>query len=157
VTDVMRRRGARGLVVAAVAAVAAVGTVAPAEAVTRKVKIVYAQYDSPGSDTGSNTSLNAEWITIQNIGARPKEITGFTLTDETGYTYTFRTNTLAPGAKVRVRSGKGDNTRKNKYWGREWYVWNNTSDKAVLRDANGAWVDSCAWADGDGSKDCHPD
>ena len=152
----MRRLAARGLVVAAATAVASVGTVAPAEAATRKVKIVYVQYDSPGSDRGSNASLNAEWVTIQNVGRRSKEITGFTLTDETGYTYTLKTNTLAPGQKVRVRSGKGTNTRRNKYWGREWYVWNNDSDKATLRDADGDLVDSCAWDNGGGTKDCYP-
>lgn len=154
-TDMMRRLAARGLVAAAVATIASVGAVAPAEAATRKVKIVYVQYDSPGSDRGGNASLNAEWVTIQNVGRRSKTITGFTLTDETGYTYTFKTNTLAPGQKVRVRSGKGDNTRRTKYWGRGWYVWNNNGDKATLRDADGDLVDSCRWDDGDGTQDCY--
>jgi hypothetical protein len=36
--------------------------------VAAAVKIDRVQYDSPGSDTGSNTSLNAEYVVIKNTG-----------------------------------------------------------------------------------------
>jgi hypothetical protein len=37
------------------------------------------------------------------------------------------------------------------YWGREWYVWNNTGDKVILRRADGSLKDSCSYS-GAGSK-----
>jgi hypothetical protein len=145
VTDVMRRRGARGLVVAAVAAVAAVGTVAPAEAVTRKVKIVYAQYDSPGSDTGSNTSLNAEWIQLRNRCSTSRSLTNAKIKDAAGHTYTFGRYALGGGRYVKVHTGKGSNTATNRYQGRSWYVWNNDKDTAYLSNASGTRLDSCSY------------
>jgi hypothetical protein len=31
------------------------------------------------------------------------------------------------------------------YWGREWYVWNNTGDKVILRRADGSLKDTCTY------------
>jgi hypothetical protein len=47
-----------------------------------------------------------------------------------------------------VHTGKGTNTTSHKYWGRSWYVWNNTGDKATLRRADGTWIHSCSWTSG---------
>jgi hypothetical protein len=49
---------------------------------------------------------------------------------------------------------KGTNTRSNLYWGRGWYVWNNTGDKAILRSSRGTLKDTCEWGDGKGYKNC---
>ena len=67
---------------AVAAASIAVAAAVPAQAVTRLpareasstsgVKIVRIYFDSPGSDTGSNASLNAEWVKVKNAGARPR-------------------------------------------------------------------------------------
>jgi hypothetical protein len=43
-----------------------------------------------------------------------------------------------PGAKVWTRAGVND--AENLFWGRRSAVWNNTGDKAVLRDENGVDV-----------------
>lgn len=42
--------------------------------------------------------------------------------DKTGYTYCFATFTLAAGAKVTIRTGKGSATRDTRFYNRSWYV-----------------------------------
>jgi hypothetical protein len=54
----------------------------PAQAAPATVYIYKAYFDSPGSDTGSNTSLNAEYVVIRHGTVSPR------------YTYTVR---IAPG------------------------------------------------------------
>ena len=112
------------------------------------IQITKVYYNSPGSDYGSNTSLNAEWVRITNTGTTYRTLTGWTLRDASAHVYTFPTFKIAPGARVYVHTGKGTNTTSHKYWGRSWYVWNNTGDKATLRRADGVWIDSCSSTSG---------
>ncbi|WP_461011153.1 lamin tail domain-containing protein [Streptomyces capparidis] len=102
-------------------------------------------YDSPGSDTGANSSLTAEYAQVRNTTSGNVSLTGWTLRDAAGHTYTFGTYTLGAGKTVTVRTGKGTNTSANRYWGRTWYVWNNTSDTATLKKSTGTTVDTCAY------------
>ncbi|KRV46626.1 hypothetical protein AQ490_12200 [Wenjunlia vitaminophila] len=102
-------------------------------------------YDSPGTDRGGNTSINGEYVQIRNTTTRGVSLRGWTVRDNTGYTYTFGTYTLGAGKTVTVRTGRGTNTATTRYWGRSWYVWNNTSDKATLKRSTGTVVDTCAY------------
>ena len=43
--------------------------VAPSASAAPAVKIYFVYFDSPGSDTGSNSSLNAEYVTIKNTSS----------------------------------------------------------------------------------------
>ncbi|WP_251021647.1 lamin tail domain-containing protein [Streptomyces sp. ISL-98] len=114
------------------------------------------QYNSPGSDTRTNTSLNAEWVEIHNNTRSAIQLRDYKLKDNTGYTYTFGTYRIGAGATVRVHTGKGTNTTAHRYWGRSSYVWNNTSDKARLIRPSGTQLDSCAWTtSNNGTKYCH--
>lgn len=69
------------------------------------------QYDAPGRDTRSNASINAEYVVIKNTSGSAKSLTGWTVRDASGHVYTFGTFTLAAGATVTLRSGRGTNTR----------------------------------------------
>jgi hypothetical protein len=109
------------------------------------VQITKVYYDSPGTDGGSNTSLNAEYVVIKNTATTSRSLTGWTLRDVYGYTYKFPTFSLGAGNSVVVHTGKGTATATHRYYGRSWYIWNNTGDKATLRNAAGTWIDSCAW------------
>ena len=109
------------------------------------VKISKVYYDSPGSDTGSNSSLNGEYFVVKNTTGTARYITGWTVKDVTGYTYKFGTFKLGAYASVKVHTGSGSNTSTDRYWGRGWYVWNNTSDTAYLRNASGTLVHQCAY------------
>lgn len=116
-----------------------------AQAATGSVHIAKIYYNSPGSDTGSNSSLNAEWVTITNSTSSARSLKGWTLTDASSHKYTFKTFTLGAGKTVKVRTGSGDDTSATKYQDRGWYVWNNNKDTATLRRANGTKVDACSY------------
>ena len=56
-----------GLLVAIIAAVGAtLGATGPAQAATPAIQITKVYYNSPGTDTGSNTGLNAERVRLSN-------------------------------------------------------------------------------------------
>lgn len=116
-----------------------------AQAATSQIQFRLIYYNSPGPDDGSNASLNAEYVTLKNVGTTGRYLTGWTVRDAQDHVYKFGTFRLKAGAKVRIHTGKGTNTSTDRYWGRSWYVWNNTGDKATLRNAYGTWRDSCSW------------
>jgi hypothetical protein len=126
---------------------------APADAAAR-VRIAAVQYDSPGTDTGSNKSLNAEWVRIKNTGSSKANLRGWTLRDTSGHVYRFTGLTLRPGRVVVLHTGKGTDSSRHRYWGRGAYVWNNTGDRATLKNRRGRVVDRCRWGDGDGRIRC---
>jgi hypothetical protein len=142
------------LAAASCAAAATLTTAVPAHAAS-PIQLGKIQYDSPGTDSRSNASLNAEYVVIKNTGTTSRALTGWTLRDTANHVYKFGTFTLGAGRTVVVRTGKGTNTASTRYWGMGNYVWNNTGDKAYLRASNGTSIDSCAWtAKGAGYKNC---
>jgi hypothetical protein len=140
-------------VIAAFTAALVVPFSSPAQAASA-VRITYVQYDSPGDDIGTNGSVNAEWVRIKNVSGSKKSLTGWTLRDPAGHVYRFGTYTLGAGKTVTVHTGRGSSTAAHRYWGEDYYVWNNTGDKAILKNKSGTVVDSCTWGDGAGSLAC---
>jgi lamin tail-like protein len=72
-----------------------------------------------------------------------------------GTVYKFGTLRLGAGKQAIIHTGDGTtsttSTSTHLYWGREWYVWNNTGDKVILRRADGSLKDTCSYS-GAGSK-----
>lgn len=137
-------------------AVVLTGTIlsTPAQA-AGSVYIYEVYYDSPGSDGGSNASLNAEWVKIKNSTSSTVSLKNWKIKDATGHTYTFRDVKIGAGSTKKVHTGSGSDTASDKYWGSSWYVWNNTGDTAKLYKASGTKVDSCTWSSkGSGYKYC---
>ncbi|GAA2909982.1 lamin tail domain-containing protein [Streptomyces thioluteus] len=138
-------------VIARLATAAACGVVLASAAVpasaAAKNPVVFGkiQYDSPGKDDRSAKSLNAEWVTITNTGKKAVELNRWTLSDTSRHVYTFGKVRLAAHASVRVHTGKGKDTAKDVYQNRRAYVWNNTKDKATLKDAGGRVVATASW------------
>ncbi len=131
------------LLVTTALVIASVGIATPAQAAPA-IQLDKIQYDSPGSDTGTNDSLNAEWVRIKNTSTTTRTLTGWTLRDVANHVYTFPTTTLAGGAWLYVRTGSGTNTSSRKYWGKDWYVWNNSGSEQVrLKNSSGTLIDSC--------------
>ncbi|MEV7287442.1 lamin tail domain-containing protein [Streptomyces sp. NPDC093252] len=108
-------------------------------------------FDSPGSDTGSNSSLNGEWAEIKNTSRSAISLKGWVLKDKSNHKYVFANIKIGAGKTMKIRTGSGDDTSANKYQDRRAYVWNNTSDTATLTKANGSKVDSCSWTTRDAS------
>ena len=119
------------------------GAVVPAASSPVKIYKVY--YNPPGRDTHANAQLNREYVELKNRGTRSVSLTGWTLRDTKHHVYTFGRFSLKPGKFVYIHTGKGRNTAVNLYWGRRWYVWNNTGDTATLRNARGGTVGTCRW------------
>lgn len=143
------------IVIAAIATSALVLPLTTVEAEAAPVvRFSGVQYDSPGSDTGSNTSLNAEWARVTNYGKRSRTLTGWTIRDPEGHVYKFPTFKLGPGKSVRLHTGRGSNTRTDLYWRQGNYVWNNTGDKAILKNKAKVTIDTCKWGDGGGYTSC---
>ncbi|WP_316757748.1 lamin tail domain-containing protein [Streptomyces herbicida] len=122
----------------------------PAEAAGGLI-IHHVWFDSPGSDTGSNTSLNGEWVQIKNTGGSAISLKGWILKDASNHKYVFPNVKIGAGKYMKIHTGKGTDTASNKYQGRRAYVWNNTSDTATLTKASGTKVDSCSWTTRDPS------
>lgn len=138
-------RGRTVLGASVVAAIISGGVfTAPAEAAS-PVRISGVQYDSPGSDRGGNLSLNAEWVRVTNYSSSAKTLAGWTLRDRSNHVYRFGTYRLGAGKSVRVHTGRGANTATNRYWGKGWYVWNNDTDRATLKNASGVTVSTKSW------------
>jgi lamin tail-like protein len=122
---------------------------APASAAS-KIQIVKVRFDSAGSDFPvTNKKLNDEYVVIKNTDSADRSLTGWTLVDTSNHWYTFPATTIKAGATLKVRTGSGSDTSKNKYQDRGYYVWNNTSDTAYLRNTLGRGGDTCSWTTSD--------
>ena len=113
------------------------------QASTIEISRIY--YNSPGPDTRSNKSLNAELIRVRNTGRSTQQLRGWWISDADGHTYRFWRLALRPGASVTVNSGRGRDTASDRYWNRHDYVWDNKRDRARLYRANGELADQCAY------------
>jgi Lamin Tail Domain len=134
-----------------IAAALTLGLAAPASAAIRITKIYF---DSPGADTGSNISLNAEYVVIKNTGTTRKTLTGWTLRDASRHVYKFPTFRLGAGKSVKVHTGKGANTLGNLYWRSSSYIWNNDGDTATLKRHNGTVASRCSYTGAGSYKLC---
>lgn len=81
-------------------------------------------------------NLNEEWVEISNLGGVDEDLTGWTLEDAQNHTYTFKSFVLNAGAKVKLHTGKGDDSGEDLYWNKNTPVWNNSGDVATLLDAS---------------------
>ena len=139
----MRRIAVLGIMVLGMVAMLAPA----AQASSRPVVIREIFYNSPGRDTGSNASLNAEWVKLHNRRDHRITLTHWTLRDLAGHVYRFGTYRLKAHGYVKIHTGRGTNTQTDRYWGRSWYIWNNTGDRATLKNANGIVKSRCSYSD----------
>jgi hypothetical protein len=137
-------------------AVAVVGVPPATVSAAPKVHFGIIQYDPPGSDTPvTNKKLNAEWVVIRNSRATAVQLKGWRVSDPAGHVYRFGALQLGAGKAVRLHTGSGVNSRTDRYWGLDNYVWNNGGDTARLRNAGGTLIDTCRWTStGDGRINC---
>jgi hypothetical protein len=133
------------LVTLAAAGPASAGQAAPPAPALGGVRIVAIYFDPPGPDNRTNRSLNGEWVQLRNVTGSRKVITGWTLHDASIHRYTFPPTVMGPGARLRVHTGFGVKNPWNRYWRSANYIWNNTGDRATLRNARGTIVSRCAY------------
>jgi hypothetical protein len=139
-----------GLLAPPAAYAVGLGRPAPASALP-PVRMSKIQFDPPGDDDGTVSSLNREWVQVRNYGVKAWNLTGWSVRDVTGYKFVFPSGfTLQPGDTVTLHTGPGKNRPLHLYWGQGSYIWNNTGDKATFKNSAGKVVDTCAYA-GDGA------
>ena len=94
--------------------------------------------DAAGDD---RQNPNDEYVTVENTGDSEVDLSGWTVRDEAGHSYTFAAGTtLAPGGRVTLHTGTGDDDRTERYWGASGPVWNNDGDTVILADRDGETV-----------------
>jgi hypothetical protein len=84
------------------------------------------------SVTGAGV-LGSETVVIQNNGDAALLLSGWTLKDSQGSTYTLLQLTLYPGGTVQIHTGSGLDTASDLYWGRSEPVW-ESGELAALYD-----------------------
>jgi hypothetical protein len=80
--------------------------------------------------------ITAEGVIIRNTGSTV-DMTGWTLTDTQGNTFTFPEQLLFSNASVTVFTRIGQNTPVALYWGENEAIWGEPGDVATLSDADG--------------------
>ncbi|WP_318570644.1 lamin tail domain-containing protein [Salinigranum marinum] len=97
--------------------------------------------DASGDD---HDSLADEYISIQNTtdpdGGETVDLSGWVVRDIADHRYVFPDDShseLAPGSRIRLRTGSGVDTDEDRYWGQSRAVWNNRDDAILLFDPDG--------------------
>lgn len=141
----MIRKLAAWTAVLAVVAAGLVAVAAPASAAAQCVYIYRISYNSPGTDTRSNASLNGEWVQLHNRCRTTGVLTSTRIRDAAGHTYTFGSFVLGGGRYVKVHTGRGTNTAADRYWGQSAYIWNNDRDTASFYGRTPVLLDRCSY------------
>lgn len=82
-------------------------------------------------------TLNAEAVSIVNLGSRPVSLEGWQLSDSEGRTFIFPAITLfGDGAGILLHTEVGQSTALDLYWGLTEPIW-QAGDVLVLQDTNG--------------------
>jgi hypothetical protein len=154
----MNRKIPSTLIIALPAALIAGVIALPASAATAVIEFSKVQYNPPGTDNRTNTSLNGEYVRTTNNGNTVANLDRWTLRDAAGHVFTFPRQSVAPGRSVYVHTGRSANgtpDSAHRYWGSGNYVWNNDKDTASLRSASGRTYDTCGWTKpGTGATSC---
>ncbi|APE95411.1 lamin tail domain-containing protein [Halodesulfurarchaeum formicicum] len=105
---------------------------------TGELAVATIHADAEGDD---RENLNDEYVVFSNTGDSSLDLSGWTVTDEVGTTYTVPEGvTLDPGTDLTLRTGSGDDTESELYWGSESAIWNNGGDTVIVRDDNGSII-----------------
>ncbi|MEU6808975.1 lamin tail domain-containing protein [Streptomyces sp. NPDC046831] len=108
------------------------------------VQISNVHHDSAGRHHRSSHSLSREYVVLTNSGRHAVNLSGWTLSDRAGHTYTFHHYRLDGRSSVRVHTGFGRDTRTDLYQDRRNSVWDRR-DTATLRDNHRHVVDTVSW------------
>ncbi|GAA5058682.1 lamin tail domain-containing protein [Haladaptatus pallidirubidus] len=85
--------------------------------------------DAAGND---NDNLNDEYVVLENTGSSTISLSGWTISDAAGHSYTFSDASIAPGETVSLHTGGGSDSSSDVYWSRSSAVWNNDGDTVFL-------------------------
>jgi competence protein ComEC len=91
--------------------------------------------DADGND---RDNLNGEFVVFRNNGETTLDLSGWTVSDEAGATYTIPDGySVASGETITLYTGSGTNTDAELYWGSGSPIWNNAGDTVTVRNSEG--------------------
>ncbi|WP_050033978.1 lamin tail domain-containing protein [Halorubrum halophilum] len=94
--------------------------------------------DAAGDD---RDNLNDEYVVFENTGNETLDLSGWTIEDEAGQSYTVPEGfELAAGETVTLHTGSGTSTTTELYWGSGSPIWNNDGDTVIVSTPNGERV-----------------
>ncbi|WP_336361607.1 lamin tail domain-containing protein [Haladaptatus sp. ZSTT2] len=92
-------------------------------------------------------SLNEETVVLSNDGSNAIDMSGWTMTNGDGDTYSFPSGfTLAAGDSVTVHTGSGSDTATDLYWGASMFRWDVSADTCTVYDADGDIAQDTSWS-----------
>ena len=90
--------------------------------------------------TGSGDDPRAEYAAYENTGSATLDLTGWTVSNDRGVTYSFPDGfALASDERVTLHT-RGTSTESELYWGEPEEVWNDRIDTMTVRDADGTVI-----------------
>ncbi len=111
------------------------GTSTPAAG---ELSLVEIHADAAGDE---RANLGDEYLVFENTGGDTLELSGWTVADEAGRTYTVPAGiSLEPAETLTLHTGAGTDTNTDVYWGSGSPVWNNGGDTVTVRTADGSLV-----------------
>jgi Lamin Tail Domain len=116
-----------------------------------RIKITKIHYAQTG------TNLNTEYIVVKNTSSSTVQMKGWEIISapsSDNQHYFFPRTKVAPGARVTLYTGSGTNAKGKRYWGSTTPRWDNSGDKAILKNASGSTVDTCQYAGGGTQQFC---
>ncbi|WP_135306407.1 lamin tail domain-containing protein [Haloarcula amylovorans] len=94
--------------------------------------------DAAGDD---RSNLNDEYVVLRNDGQTAIDISGWTVADKAGHSYTVPKGvTLEEGSTITIHTGSGQNTATDLYWNAGSPIWNNGGDTVIVTTADGERV-----------------
>lgn len=94
--------------------------------------------DASGPD-GDN--LDDEYVVFENGGETGLDLSGWTVADAVGHTYTVPDGTtLDTGDRLTLHTGTGRDGSSDLYWNAESPIWNNDGDTVTVSDRSGTLV-----------------
>jgi hypothetical protein len=93
---------------------------------------------------GTREDPSGEYVCLRSYDQRSISLAGWRLEDAAHHRYVFPLFVLAPGEKVKVHSGQGQNTQTDLYTGSN-LIWNNDGDTVFLYDALGRLITSYSY------------
>ncbi|WP_049936541.1 lamin tail domain-containing protein [Haloplanus natans] len=92
----------------------------------------------PDPDGSDRENLDDEYVVFENAGDEPLDLSGWTVEDGAGRTYTVPDGyVLDAGGTVTLRTGTGTDTDADMYWGSGSAIWNNDGDTVIVRNSDG--------------------
>ncbi len=85
-------------------------------------------------------NASAEYVTFQNKCGQDISLSGWSLSDSAGHTYTIIDFTAKKDSYFTIHTGPGPDSKTSLYWNSGSPVWNNEGDVITLKDDSGKIV-----------------